>query len=133
MDEIAGAICARVIMAGWMYAIEKTIVERRDLITRIGRRIQDDLDVPECLHIFTKQDPGIPADILRVTAVTLSLVYFFAFLVVVFRSPFAEPIWDPWVLGMGLCRRSRMHDWFILAHARACEEATIEGAEGRWL
>lgn len=118
-------------MADWMYAIEKTVVERRDFITRIGRRIQDDLDIPKCLHIFTKEDPGIPADVLRIVALMLSVVYFVAFLVAVSRPPSVYTIWDPWFLGMGVVTPTCMTVllWFFLALVR--RRRSIELREGR--
>ncbi|KAI2618604.1 hypothetical protein GGS26DRAFT_595896 [Hypomontagnella submonticulosa] len=100
--EICGQILFRGIATAVIYTIDKQIVQRRDVLVRYGRQVQKTLDLPDCICVFTAEDPGMADDDIRLAGMFLSFSLFFACLVTFGRVSSRGTIWDPYVLGFGV-------------------------------
>ncbi|KAI0856475.1 hypothetical protein F4860DRAFT_400888 [Xylaria cubensis] len=50
---------------------ERLFVRHRKFIVRIGRGLQNMVHLPRCLHAFTKDDPGITKQALRISSMVM--------------------------------------------------------------
>ncbi|KAI1354187.1 hypothetical protein F5Y01DRAFT_321841 [Xylaria sp. FL0043] len=68
-SELLGYLLFQIIMRSVAFAMvvfaDRLIVQRRELIVRIGRRLQTIIHLPQCLCAFTAHDPGISKRSLR--------------------------------------------------------------------
>lgn len=102
MAECCEWILGRILLSAYIYLIEKQIVSRRAFITKHGRLLQDYLQIPVCLWVFSKEDPGMADDELRVSAVLLGISFLMAGLALGAVMPMKGTFWDPWVIGLGI-------------------------------
>ncbi|OTA62015.1 hypothetical protein K449DRAFT_434350 [Hypoxylon sp. EC38] len=65
MEECLGGVCAEIcgkfllngLTTAVLFIVEKQIVQRRELVIRLGRQTQRILHMPECLSVFTEEKP----------------------------------------------------------------------------
>lgn len=77
--------------------IENHIVQRRHIIIKIGRQLQYGLNIPECLHIITAEDPGLTDHDIRISAFILCISFFCAAFTCCVVVPARRTVLDTWV------------------------------------
>jgi hypothetical protein len=102
--EMFAFLVVNILMFGYValaaYIIDTHLVQRRERVVRVGRRVQNLLHLPGWMRVFTETDPGMLNKDIRSAAQGLSwsvLIAFFGFLVALTKGT----IWDPWVLSLG--------------------------------
>ncbi|KAL7624671.1 hypothetical protein AAE478_006241 [Parahypoxylon ruwenzoriense] len=103
---ICGEICGKFVLNGLatavLFIIEKQIVQRRELVIRLGRQAQRILHMPECLCVFTEEEPGMLDSDIRMAGTCLSISYLFASLAVLGATTLRASFRDPWVWTFGI-------------------------------
>lgn len=106
MEELFGECCgfvlSRLFLTAYIFLIETQIVERRESIIKNGRALQDSLHIPECICVFTKEDPGMADENLRWGGIALAFSFLFAVLGLGCRLPSVGTFWDSGVIFLGL-------------------------------
>jgi hypothetical protein len=101
-DELCGQVILRALATAMIYPIDWLVVRRRSFIVRHGRQIQQTLNLPNCVCVFTAEEPGMPDGDLRKASLVLSISFFFAGLGLFVTAPLKETLWDSWVLTLGV-------------------------------
>jgi hypothetical protein len=102
MEQCCGQCMFRCLLIGFVLFVDSQIVERRDTIIHVGRLVQTNLHVPECLCVFTEEDPGMSDDDIRITGEIMMVSYFFAAMGLFLVAPKKGTLWDAHVLGLGI-------------------------------
>ncbi|KAI1461005.1 hypothetical protein F4805DRAFT_454454 [Annulohypoxylon moriforme] len=76
--EICGELVLNVLATTFLFIADKLFVQRRQSVIWIGRRTQRILHIPECLCVFTEEDPGMLDSDIRMSGTVLILTYFMA-------------------------------------------------------
>jgi hypothetical protein len=104
MSEVLGDVVMNVVVRSFLTAgviiIDKQVVQRRDIVIRRGRQLQDLLRIPQCIQVITDTDPGMPDGEIRMSAEFLGLCCFISAFGLVLALAKGR-IWDPWVLSFG--------------------------------
>ncbi|KAI1773128.1 hypothetical protein F4818DRAFT_443488 [Hypoxylon cercidicola] len=125
MEECLAGCCAEIcgrgiikgLATGICYIIDKLIVQRRELVVRLGRGAQRILHIPECLCVFIEEELGMLDSDIRMTGTLLSFTYLIAGLAVVVRPAGAGgDLWGPWICIFGISFPLGMSllAWFML-------------------
>jgi hypothetical protein len=109
MNECAGEFaarfmaecCFRTSLTVYLVVIEYQIVQRRDVLITHGRKVQNMLHLPKGMCVFSEEDPGMPDDDIRVSAMSLSISFTLAILAILLVACTKATVvfWDPWILG----------------------------------
>ena len=67
LGEFATQVIGRSVVSVAIVIIDRQVDQRREIITRKTRQLQDLLRMPECLRIITDTDPGMPDDEIRLS------------------------------------------------------------------
>ncbi|KAK3998150.1 hypothetical protein QBC44DRAFT_386463 [Cladorrhinum sp. PSN332] len=59
IGQLVAEFIGRCLITSVILFIDKHVVERRDLIIRSGRKVQNRLAIPQCLRVFADTDPGM--------------------------------------------------------------------------
>ncbi|KAH6887565.1 hypothetical protein B0T10DRAFT_73083, partial [Thelonectria olida] len=102
MEQCCGQLVFRCLLTSFVLFVDSQIVERRDTIIHVGRLAQTNLHVPECLCVFTNEDPGMTDDNIRITGEVLMVSYFFAAMGLFLVAPKKGTLWDVYALGLGI-------------------------------
>ncbi|KAI0103113.1 hypothetical protein F4776DRAFT_668904 [Hypoxylon sp. NC0597] len=128
MEECLGGLCAEIcgrfvlngLATAVLFIVEKQIVQRRELVIRRGRQAQRILHVPECLTVFTEEEPGMLDSDIRLAGTCLSISYFFASLAIFCVATLGASIWGPsfWIFGIAnpLCVSTVI--WLMLIESK---------------
>ena len=102
LAELVIGFISRGLLTGFVFLIDRQIVQRRDLVVRLGRRAQDIFHLPEWMCVFTAEDPGMSYNNIRMSASLLGFSYLWVPFAFFLLMPMKGTIWDPWVLGLGV-------------------------------
>ena len=80
--------------------IDKQIVQRREVVIRRGRQLQNLLRLPQWMRVFTETDPGMLDGDIRMSAEILAMSSLIAGLGATVALAKETP-WDPYVLSLG--------------------------------
>lgn len=138
-------VIIRSILTGAAIIIDKHIVQRRDLVIRRGRQVQNWLGLPEWACVFSEKDPGMLDADIRAAAMALFVTCLVATLGMV-AAYSRGTFWDPWALALGvvipgclviliwlvliLSKRRRNSRAFSMEHGH-CETMPLKGETGQ--
>ncbi|KAI6084140.1 hypothetical protein F4821DRAFT_177838 [Hypoxylon rubiginosum] len=106
LAECCGQICVRLSFLGlataMLHIVDKLIVQRRELVIRLGRQAQRILHVPECLRVFSDEEPGMLDGDIRMAGTCLIISYLIATTPFLVATLLGASLWGPgtWTLGI---------------------------------
>lgn len=111
--------------------IENQIVQRRDIIIKLGRQLQYSLKIPECLQAVTIEDLGLADEDIRISAFILCYSFFCAALGCCAAVSLKCTLLDTWVFCVVIinpcCNCIFTWLYLILAKRRRLSRRNIHG------
>lgn len=132
LPALVASVTWRSIVTIIIWIIEKQVVSRKHRVIAVGRHLQHLLHVPECLSVFTFEDPGMADDDIRLSALVICSSVFGVFLAFFVIMPIQETIWSGWILGFGIanpcCVCILVWVQLIVARRRRLSRRDLHGA-----
>ncbi|KAK3938762.1 hypothetical protein QBC46DRAFT_439664 [Diplogelasinospora grovesii] len=119
LGELAAQCIFRTFLTVIVVIIDKQIVQRRDVVIRRGRQLQNLLRLPEWMRVFSETDPGMLDKDIRTSAECLAASSLSAGLGV--TAALAKgTLWDFWALSLGVAIPVCINIvvWLMLIHSK---------------